>query len=265
MKKQIFALTMAATMSFSSQAEVIKYQSNTVSSNIKNQLSELNLGLSDVEGMTAWLETDNSGSERRFTLKRLVIDMRRSQDLVINNIDHPDHNEYFVANAPGWMFKNIDIDGKVKTNMGSPELQLTLSVPKEGTGEYDRKLELVEFHAHQLNRAGKNPVVDVARVKYKDKPVTLKLLEFKQQVNEYDHEKKYVIDSQWMGYGRKLLTFDFYPASPRTSLVGITVIEFPKSDQEVDFDVKIRYTDDSGSIQEHHAGVLSDMLSVYKR
>jgi hypothetical protein len=192
-----------------------------------------------------------------------VIDFANNGDLVISDFDSPYQDRYFTARTPGWIFRDLTVHGEFKDNNEYPELgDLTIAVSPDPKSENKYEEELVTFNFGELVRTVANPVADVARLNVKSKNLTLKLLTRKQRFDEFGG-LIHVIDARWMGYGNKLLSI-YMPTN--SDLIGMRLVNMgDHPEYGSDYELFVMYEREDGSLAEDPAGMLSNMLDVYKR
>jgi hypothetical protein len=254
-KKQLLAIAVATATTLSAQAEVANYESRQVRADVKND--PFNLGLGDIEGAKIRFKAVENGFEDTYELEQLIIDMRSSSDLVINEFDSSDNKRYFTAYTPGWVFRDLTIHGNIKDDLS--EMSLTVSVTPDKRAENTYNHELAVITITQLTRTDPNPVVDVIRTSIKDKELTLKIFERKEAIDRY-HSEDFYIEANWMGHGKKMIhTF----LDDKEKLIALKLVEtdyalYPELGQN--YDIVVKYENSDGRTDSIKIGNLHQYL-----
>ena len=250
MKKQIIALALAASATFNSHADIVKYQTSDVQA-----WSNFNLGdirFDQAEEASAWFDTSTPGHP---VLKRLVIDMADADNLVINDFDRiePNNDRTYQAKTAGWFFRKLHIAANEVD-----EKYMRIEVMVDHQQNTTMPISIVSFEINNLHRTDPNPVVDIATVQASDKRLQLKLLERKQRLPD-SNEDTYVIQMNWLGHGNKTVALDM-PSDDR-KLVSMKLVDDGYSEWGKDYRIEVFYEDDSSPVD---AGKLSYLLNRFQ-
>ena len=186
-----------------SQAEIKLFEVININSNSSNAYPELDLNnLSQIKIKLDQIVLPNGLTD--LDIKKIEFDFPNANNLIATNLTKLVNipNTYRAIVTSPWVFKKVLIELSSNGTFDGINFNYRITVIENmsniNTIEQSQGLELISGSAELINITPRK-VVDVERIKYLGKPLTLRLLN---NTNPNGIE----VEATWFGHGKKILT-----------------------------------------------------------
>jgi len=270
MKKTTIALLMMAATAVPTIAAAGTHVYQSIHFN--DQGAQFQFPSLELNNPKATLTFSDSNPFEPISLKSLVLDFERANDLKVAGFTSETPGVYYATVKGGWVFNQLLVEVRADANRPTEQAEIVIKVPEFTSNTYSESVFSggVELYrgSGDIFDVSASRVADVATFKHLNKRVVMRLKDRPGAVDPWSQvisdgpQQGFEVEFDWQGYGKRTVYLEA-PFSDHEyhnfTAVGLNTVTHEFGSESVTT-LQVKYSDISGNTQMGNAVDLEQLL-----